>query len=166
MTRIQVNRETFFGGLAQLARAAQEMEPGKEYTLSLEKKRRKRSLDANSYLWVLCTRLGEALGLSKEEVYRNHIKEAGKCDFVAVADRAEEALVSGWEAHGIGWFVEKVDSCKLEGCSKLCLYYGSSTYDTKEMARLIDNVVQDCLAVGVETLPPAELERLVAAWEA
>ena len=42
----------------------------------------------------------------------------------------------------------------------LFLYYGSSTYDSKQMARLIDNIVQDCKAVGVETATPQELARL------
>ena len=38
--------------------------------------------------------------------------------------------------------------------------YGSSTYDTAQMSRLIDNIVQDCKAVGIETLTPSELAKL------
>jgi hypothetical protein len=34
------------------------------------------------------------------------------------------------------------------------------------MAALIDLVVQDCKAVGIETLTPAELAGLVDKWEA
>lgn len=42
----------------------------------------------------------------------------------------------------------------------MLLYYGSSTYDGAQMARLIDNIVQDCKAVGIETMTPDELARL------
>ena len=44
------------------------------------------------------------------------------------------------------------------------LYYGSSTYDTKQMSRLIDNIVQDCQAVGIETLTPDKLALLLEEW--
>ena len=44
------------------------------------------------------------------------------------------------------------------------LYYGSSTFDTKQMSRLIDNIVQDCKAVGIETLTPQQLDALKEGW--
>lgn len=53
---------------------------------------------------------------------------------------------------------------KLKGCNNLILYYGSSTYNTEQMSRLIDNIVQDCKAVGIETMTPAELAALKDAW--
>ena len=42
---------------------------------------------------------------------------------------------------------------------------GSSSYDTKEMARLIDGLVSECKEVGIETLPPDEVERMMAAYK-
>jgi hypothetical protein len=32
------------------------------------------------------------------------------------------------------------------------------------MSRLIDAVVEDCKAVGIETMTPAELDALVSRW--
>lgn len=46
----------------------------------------------------------------------------------------------------------------------MVLYYGSSTFDTKQMARLIDNIVQDCKALGIETLTPQQLDALKEEW--
>ena len=43
-------------------------------------------------------------------------------------------------------------------------YRGSSVYDNAQMSRLIENIVQDCKAVGIETLTPSELERLKEGW--
>lgn len=45
------------------------------------------------------------------------------------------------------------------------LYEYAEQYEAlKQMARLIDNIVQDCRAVGVETLPPDKLEALKDEW--
>ena len=44
-------------------------------------------------------------------------------------------------------------------------YYGSSVYNTKQMARLIDDVVSDCKEMGIETKPPEEIDRLVSLWK-
>ena len=45
------------------------------------------------------------------------------------------------------------------------LYYGSSTFDTRQMSRLIDNLIQDAKAVGIETMPPDKLAALLGEWE-
>ena len=74
-------------------------------------------------------------------------------------EQAADKLRQGWEHNGLGWVTETMPS-KLEGCVNVVLYYGSSTYDTAQMSRLIDNVIQDCKAVGIETMTPMELARL------
>lgn len=65
---------------------------------------------------------------------------------------------------GTGWITEQVDFEADGDHVRVRRYYGSSTYNTRQMSRLIDNLVQDCKAVGVETLTPAELARLKGAW--
>ena len=47
---------------------------------------------------------------------------------------------------------------------QLQCYYGSHTYDTEEMSRLIDGVVTECRELGIETLPPDELKRMKEQW--
>ena len=42
---------------------------------------------------------------------------------------------------------------------------GSSEYDTKEMSRLIDGLASECKEMGIETMPPEELERMMAAYD-
>ena len=41
---------------------------------------------------------------------------------------------------------------------------GSSEYDTKEMSVFIDGIVQEAEQLGIDTLPPAEIERLKGLW--
>jgi len=132
--------------------------------LAVKKWREKRSRNANDYLWVLCTKLGEKLHLPAEEIYRSHIKYANVCDYVAVPEKAVDKLIEAWRKNGVGWFAEVVDKCKLNGCKKVCLWYGSSVYDTAQMAALIDAVVEDCHAIGIETISPAELASLKENW--
>ena len=57
-----------------------------------------------------------------------------------------------------------VNPSKIEGCKNVTLYYGSSTYDTRQMSRLIDLVVQDCKEQGIETMTPFELDALKERW--
>ena len=79
-------------------------------------------------------------------------------------DRAVERLRESWEKNGIGWITETLDS-KLDGCTNVILYYGSSTFDTKQMSVFIDSIVQDAKALGIETMTPQELEGLMVAYE-
>lgn len=43
-------------------------------------------------------------------------------------------------------------------------YHGSSVYDTKQMSRLIDNLIQDAKAVGLETMSERERSLLLTEW--
>lgn len=134
--------------------------------LSIEVKpyRERRSLDANAYFFVLADKLAEKLNTTKVEIYRNAIKEiGGVSETVCVKNEAVERLCEGWMSNGIGWQTETLPS-KIEGCTNVILYYGSSTYDTAQMSRLIDNIVQDCKAVGIETRTPDEIANLLSLW--
>ena len=44
-------------------------------------------------------------------------------------------------------------------------WYGSSVYDSKEMSKLVDNIVEECKTQNIETMTPAELEILKEAWK-
>jgi low affinity Fe/Cu permease len=50
---------------------------------------------------------------------------------------------------------------KLPGCTVVILYYGSSSYDTAQMSALIDSLVQDAQALGIETRSPNEIQALL-----
>lgn len=138
----------------------------KEHDLSVEIKRfrRRRSLDANAYAWVLIDKLAQATGVRKDEVYREAIRNiGGASDTVCVPTKAVAKLRESWRRNGMGWQTEIMPS-KLDGCTNVVLYYGSSVYDTKQMSDLINLLVQDCRELGIETLPPRELEALEAQW--
>lgn len=127
--------------------------------------RARRSLDANAYAWVLIDKLASVRRLTKTEVYRHAIREiGGNSTIVCVKSAAADALCANWQRNGIGWITEQLPS-KLDGCTNCVLYTGSSAYDTAQMSILIDSLVQDCKSVGIETLPPMELERMMRVYE-
>lgn len=137
----------------------------KDHDVRVEVKRyrKRRSLDANSYCWVLADKIAQATGVDKSTVYREAIKEiGGVSDIIAVTDDALDKFRDGWSKQGVGWQTEVLDS--KDGYKRVIVYYGSSTYDSKQMAALIDNLAQDAQALGIETLPPHEIARLNSLW--
>lgn len=134
-------------------------------TVKVSKFRKNRSLDANAYMWILCDKLSEKLNITKDEVYRQHIKDIGVFRTVEIDEKAVDTLIHSWGLHGTGWIAERLDYSKHDGFTIIALYYGSSTYNTKQMSRLIDAIVQDCKEQGIETLTPDELSQLKEAWK-
>ena len=137
----------------------------KDNPVSIEIKRtaNKRSKDANAFCWVLIDKLAEKTRIPKTEIYRNAIKEIGGVnETVCVQDKAVERLCNGWQKNGIGWQTDTMPS-KIPGCTNVILYYGSSTYDTAQMSRLIDLLIQEAEQQGIPTLRD-EANRLVEKW--
>jgi len=135
-----------------------------DINVEVKKYRNRRSLDANAYAWVLIDKIASALSLNKVDVYRNAIKNiGGVSDTVCIIENAADKLISGWTAKGLGWQAERTES-KIDGCVNVILYYGSSTYDTKQMSDLIESLVFDAENLGIETLTPDELERINQEW--
>ena len=133
--------------------------------IKIDRFKKKRSLDANAYCWTLISKIAEKTGLPKTEVYMEFIREmGGNFDVVCIKTEAAPTLRKAWESNGIGWQTE-IQGSKLKGCTNVFLYYGSSCFDVQQMSRLIDLVVQDCFALGIETKSQAEIASLLGAWD-
>ena len=136
----------------------------KDLDLDLKKHRKKRSKNANDYLWVLCEEIAKNQGITKEEVYRKQIREVGVYEPLPLREDEIPRFEEAWKRNGIGWFLDIVDN-SFPGYKKVFAYYGSSTYNTEEMSRLIDATVEDCRALGIEVISPAELSLMMGAWD-
>ena len=141
-----------------------ELHKAEKLTIKISRFREKRSLDANAYCWVLLGKLAAKLNKPKEEIYRDLIKDIGdNYETVCVINDAVEKLCNGWEHNGLGWQTDTFPS-KIDGCTNVMLYYGSSTYDTEQMSRLITSVVDECKEQGIETRTPEEIANLLSLW--
>lgn len=150
--------------MAEIMSYLDSLDEKKTYRLSVVELKERRSLNANAYAWVLMDKLAAKLNIAKTEIYRSYIKEiGGNSDIVCVQNKALNDLQKAWESRGIGWLTETLPS-KIEGCTNLMLYYGSSTYDTAQMSRLINLIIQDCKENEIEYLTPTELAKMLQEW--
>lgn len=133
--------------------------------VTVKKFRKKRSLDANAYCWLLLDKLSAVTGIPKLDLYINAVRTVGgNTEVVCVRDQAVNKLREAWKNNGVGWISETMPS-KIPGCTNVILYYGSSTFDTAQMSRMIDYIVDDCKTVGIETMPPEKLEAMLESWK-
>lgn len=142
----------------------EELKNNGKLNMVLKKYRKKRSLDSNAYAWVLLGELQNTLNIPKEEIYRDLIKNIGSYEVVPVKNEAVEKFRQAWSKNGLGWVTETTKS-KLEGFTNVITYYGSSTYNTAEMTRLIDLIVEECKQFEIETKPQEEIDSLLKEWD-
>ena len=109
----------------------------------------KRSNDQNRLMWELISKIQDYIKKPREDIYRDYIKDIGVMEIVPVKIEAITRFQEVWKEKGIGYFSE-VTSSKLKGYKNLRLYFGSSSYDTKEMSKLIDLIIQDCESLGIQ----------------
>lgn len=134
-----------------------------KYEINIKKYSPKRTLNANAYFWTLTAELSRVLKTKSEDIYREYVKELGICQTVEINNSAVKTLQYAWADRGIGWIAEVLD--KGERQTVVNLYYGSSSYSSKQMAQLIDLVVNDCKLNGIETKSKADIDSLISEWE-
>lgn len=117
--------------------------------LTVEDDTKKRSLDANAFAWVLIRDLAEHYRVKPLDVYREQILDLHTFTVVPIKNDEVEKWVSMWEDRGSGWLVVNLGDSKIKGYTNLKCYRGSSSFNTKEMSRLIDNLVQECDLAGI-----------------
>jgi hypothetical protein len=133
---------------------------GKALAVEIKQYRQKRSLDANAYLWVLLQKIAEAVNSSKDEVYLQMLERYGVFTHIVVKPHIVDKVKQEWRT------VRELGEVTVNGKTGIQLqcYFGSSTYDAKEMSVLIDGVVSECKEMGIETMTPDEIARLKDEW--
>ena len=105
--------------------------------------------------------------LDELEEYRRRVKELGIFRVSKIPTEDFETLKKSWENWGKAWFCEVGDT-EIIGDTEfkvVFLYYGSSSFSKQQMSRLIDNLVQDCKAIGIETKSPEEIESMLKEYD-
>jgi hypothetical protein len=125
----------------------------------IEVKRKKRSKNANSMFWEYLQKLCFEMNVDLIEEYRKRVKELGICQTFELDNKNLATFEHLWNERGIAWFTEKVE----QGANKTIInaYYGSSSYNSKQFSKLLDNLVQDCREVGIQTLDDLEINELI-----
>lgn len=140
----------------------------KDLDLIAKKHTEKRSLNANAYFHVLVTKIAEVLCTSNVEVKNRLIREYGAYEYMddriptyLIRSEYEDAVLNKDGVHFVTVGYEHIDGVDY---ARMAVMRGSHTYDTKEMSRLIDGTVQEAKQLGIETMPPDQLERMLKQW--
>ena len=136
-----------------------QLEINKDKEFEIKEYKPKRSRNANNYAWLLLTKIADVLRLDKEEVYLDMLKHYGQSEMVSV--------LSEIDVKGYFKYYEKVGETVLNGkeFSHYKIFKGSSEYNSKEMAIFVDGVVQEAKQLDIDTITPAELDKLKQMWK-
>ena len=121
----------------------------------IEPYREKRSLDANAYMWILCTKIAEVVRSSKDEVYEEMIQKYGYMSEITITVKKE---VDMGRIQGHWKFIKESQDGKFKAYQMI---RGTSDYDRAEMAHFIDMVVSEAKELDIETLPESEIKRMM-----
>ena len=124
----------------------------KELNVAVKEFRPKRSLSQNAYMWVLLGKLSSKLNIGINELYKGYVREFGLHEVLPIKNEAVESFKSKWGKNGLGWFCEEIGKSKLNGYTNIIAFFGSSTYNSQEMTRVVDAVIQDCQEQGINTM--------------
>lgn len=147
----------------EIAELKEIISKGKELDVEFKQHRQKRSLDANSYFWVLCSKMADILRTSKDELYIELLKRYGQREpkLISVVADAVDIIFRATQNH-----CYVVDESELNGkvFKHVAILIGSSHYNTKQMSVLIDGTVGEAKGLGIETMTPDELARIKSEW--
>lgn len=145
---------------AEYMKIKEATDKGKELDAEIKVHRERRSFDANAYMWVLLTKMAAVLHTTKDELYLLVLERYGVFTHVIVKPEVVERVKQEWRT------VRELGEVTINGKTgvQLQCYFGSSTYNTKEMSTLIDGVVSECKELDIETLTPKELALLKQDW--
>lgn len=130
----------------------------RDKTFEVKPYRQKRSLNANSYAWVLINEMANVLRTSKDEVYQEMLKRYGQSQVISV--------MSDIDISKFVKYYEPIGTAHLQGkdFTHYRCFIGSSEYDSREMSILIDGIISEAELLGIETLPTTAIERMKALW--
>lgn len=133
---------------------------GKHLAVDIKQYRAKRSLDANAYMWVLLSKMAIVLKTTKDELYLEVLDRYGVFTHIIVKPSVAERVKEEWRTvRELG----EVTVNNQTGIQLQC-YFGSSTYNTAEMAALIDGIISECKELNIEVLTEDEKNLLLMEW--
>lgn len=134
---------------------------GKTLDITVKEHRDHRSKDANALLWACLGEIAPVLHMDKWEVYLMMLKRYGKFTYIAARPHAVEGIKKQWRE------CEVIGNTYVGGeqTVQMICYFGSSTFDSKEMSRLLDGVISEMEEMGLNRPTSAEMKRAMEEWE-
>lgn len=144
-------------------RPAYEALKDSEVDIEVKKHRNRRSLDANAYFHVLVNKIAAVTKESDAAVKKRIVQEYG------TVDRDSEGNLAGIKlpitldidkyVPYARWFDRREENGHWFNC--YLLLKPTHEMDSTEMSRVINGAVEEAKELGIETLPPHELARML-----
>ena len=137
---------------------------GKELMFSVSQYRKDRTVSQNRMMWALLEKMSEHLnggrtgGVTAWDCYVDMLEKYGaKFEYIMCVSGAVSKLKSAFRA------VKEIEHRDYNGVDMVVCkcFYGSSSFNTKEMSSLIDGIIDVCYEFGIYDL---EFESLVTEW--
>lgn len=157
------------GTALQIIRWMTEVKDGKQ-EYEVKEHRRKRTLSQNSMYWKLLSQTADALKMSKTELHNRMLRDFGQLLIIdgqaarcmlPDTEQTEKQVLSKETVH-----LKPTSQVVTMGDGKdyrtYCILRGSHDYNTKEMAVLLDGLIQEAKQQGIETATPQELAEIRA----
>ncbi len=134
--------------------------------VEIKKYRKKRSLNANNYFWKTLQDLCELAEIDTIEEYKRRVKQLGIFRRFKIEKENINTFEKMWSSQGVAWFCEISDTEYIGDIEFKIInaYYGSSSFNSKQMSRLINDLVEDCHYYGIETKTAEEINSLIESW--
>ena len=130
----------------------------KEGNYEIERKKKKRSTDANALCWKVCTEIANVLRTDKDSIYIDMLKKYGQSDIVSVVSAVD---VRGYFKYYDEWGKGHVNGKEF---THYKVYKGSSEYDTREMSILLDGIISEAKALDIDVISEREKSLLLEEW--
>ena len=135
----------------------------KELKIEVKRKTNRRSLNANAYAWVLMGKLASKMNppVTKEHIYLEMLKRySNKCCYIIVREEVIPDFAKEWRT-----FVDlgEINVNGTKGHQLQC-FFGSSTFDSKEMAVFLDGIISECVECGIDVRTPSQIKELKELW--
>jgi len=135
----------------------------KETILSLKRKTKRRTRNANALMWACIQELADAQKppQDKWDCYLEMLKKYGQYTYLLCEEDAVEGLARQWREIEIVGEVEINNQKKI---GVLC-FFGSHTYTTGEFSILLDGIIAEMVAEGLEPPMSEEIKASLERWE-
>ena len=132
----------------------------KLYVAEVKEYREKRSLDANALFWKATTLIADHINSDKGSVYLQLLSRYGTFTHVVVKPEVVPQFKMAYR------LCEELGPVTVNGKAGIQLrcYFGSSTYDTKQMSRLIDGAISELKEMGIDFVSESDISKAKEEW--
>ena len=136
------------------------LDPNKVYAIEIKEKKKKRSLDQNAMYWAVLTQVAKKLNISNPRCHNLMLRRYGvperygdQAVYVVLPD-TDEAAERAAEAET--YHLKPTSQVKAgkdgNNYRTYLLLRGSSTYDSGEMSRLVNGLLDEAKELGIEMI--------------